>query len=303
GPCRRRRSPAISRATRSPISPVMTRRTARAGSPCTTGVPPISRAQVPTTTSTGARRMAGDSPRARSRSSIWGRGPWRGHRRRRLSRCPWARRTEHAVRDGLMIIDADGHLAEPAAVFEGRIDERHLELAPRILRTDDGRQGLSFLGRPPAVGMFGSGDAIVPGGIQHPQYRDWDDGDPGAFDPRERLREMDAEGVDVSVLFPTLGLFAPLVPDPDAEAAYCMALNDFYAEFCSADPVRLRGVAMLPLKDVGAAVREVGRAAERGFVAVCLRPNPDPHTRQQVADARLEPVWHAIEEAGMAACF
>ena len=207
------------------------------------------------------------------------------------------------MRDGFAIVDADGHLAEPADVFDGRIDEKYLERAPRILRTADGRQGMSFLGNPPAVGMFGSGDAIVPGGIQDPKYRDWDDGDPGAFDPAARLREMDAEGLDVSVLFPTLGLFAPLVPEADAEAAYCAALNDFYAEYCSADPDRLRGVAMLPLKDVGAAVQEVQRAAERDFVAVCLRPNPDPHTGQQVADPRLEPVWAAVEETGMAACF
>jgi uncharacterized protein len=207
------------------------------------------------------------------------------------------------MRDGFTIVDADGHLAEPADVFDGRIDAKYLERAPRILRTVDGRQGMSFLGKAPAVGMFGSGDAIVPGGIQNPQYRDWDDGAPGAFDPRARLLEMDAEGVDVSVLFPTLGLFAPLVPEPDAEAAYCAALNDFYAEYCSVDPARLRGVAMLPLKDVDAAVREVRRAAEREFVAACLRPNPDPHTKQDVADPRLEPVWAALEETGMAACF
>src|ERR1700730_3115483 len=207
------------------------------------------------------------------------------------------------MRDGFAIVDADGHLAEPADLFDGRLARKSLEPAPRILRTKDGRQAMSFLGNPPAVGMFGSGDAIVPGGIQNPQYRDWDDGAPGAFDPSARLLDMDAEGVDVSVLFPTLGLFAPLVPEPDAEAAYCGALNDFYAEYCSVNPARLRGVAMLPLKDVDAAVREVRRAAEREFVAACLRPNPDPHTKHEVADPRLEPVWAALEETGMAACF
>ena len=208
------------------------------------------------------------------------------------------------MRDGLRIVDGDGHLAEPADVFDGRVDPKHLERAPRVVRTDDGRQAMSFLGHAPAGGgMFGAGDAIVPGGIQNPEFRDWDDGTPGAFDPEARLKEMDAEGVDASVLFPTLGLFAPLVPESAAEAAYCRALNDFYAEYCAVDPVRLRGVAMLPLKDVDAAIREVERGAERGFVAVCLRPNPDPHTKQQVADPRLEPLWSAVEETGMAACF
>ena len=67
------------------------------------------------------------------------------------------------MRDGFAIVDADGHLAEPADVFDGRMDEQYLERAPRILRTAEGRQGMSFLGKAPAVGMFGSGDAIVPG--------------------------------------------------------------------------------------------------------------------------------------------
>ncbi len=192
---------------------------------------------------------------------------------------------------GLRIVDADGHYAEPADVFDGRLDPEHLERAPRVLRMENGRQGMSFLGNPPAVGMFGSGDAIDPGGIQNPEFRDWDDGTPGAFDPFACLKDMDAEGVDAAVLFPTLGLFAPLVPDAESEREYCRALNDFYAEYCSADPARLHAVAMLPLKDVDAAITETQRAAERGFAAVCLRPNPDPHTK------------HAVAETGLAACF
>src|SRR4029079_8153105 len=204
---------------------------------------------------------------------------------------------------GLRIVDADGHYAEPADVFDGRLDPAHLERAPRVLRMDNGRQGMSFLGSQPAVGLFGSGDAIVPGGIQNPEFGDWDDGAPGAFDPVARLKDMDAEGVDAAVLFPTLGLFAPLVPDAESEREYCRALNDFYAEYCSADPARLYATAMLPLKDVDAAIAETQRAAERGFVAVCLRPNPDPHTKHAVADARYEPLWAAVAETGIAACF
>ena len=63
---------------------------------------------------------------------------------------------------GLRIVDADGHYAEPADVFDGRLDPKHLERAPRVLRMENGRQGMSFLGNPPAVGMFGSGDGSSP---------------------------------------------------------------------------------------------------------------------------------------------
>src|SRR5205807_2986567 len=45
------------------------------------------------------------------------------------------------VHDGVMVVDSDGHLVEHSTVYDGRIDPRHLEHAPRVLRMEDGQIG------------------------------------------------------------------------------------------------------------------------------------------------------------------
>jgi uncharacterized protein len=205
--------------------------------------------------------------------------------------------------DGTRVVDSDGHLLEPADVFDGKVDPGLIEGAPRILRTPDGRQGMSFLGNAPSVGQFGSGDAVRPGGLKDPKQLDWDDAQPGGFDPHARIVDMDLEGVDAAVLFPTLGLFSSLIPGPEAAVAICRVLNDHAAEYCRPYPDRLYPVAILPLKDIAASVAELQRCANLGFKAVCLRPNPDPETGIQVRDPSFEPLWSAAEEAEIAVAF
>jgi predicted TIM-barrel fold metal-dependent hydrolase len=57
--------------------------------------------------------------------------------------------------------------------------------------------------------------------------------------------------------------------------ALCRAYNDWLADYCRTDPARLVGVAMLPLVDVDASVRELERATtELGFRGAFMRPNP-----------------------------
>lgn len=204
------------------------------------------------------------------------------------------------MRDGMRIVDGDGHLLEPADVFDGRVDPRYLAQAPRILRDQRGRQGMSFLGMPPFVdGPFGPGDAVRPGGLRQPRHLSWEEGQPGGFDPHARIRDMDLEGIDAAILFPTLGLFLPLVPQAEASVAIARCLNDHAAEYAKPYPDRLFPVGVLPLKDVEAAVAEVQRVAQMGFKAVVVRPNPDPHTGRRLDDPAYEPLWSAAEEAGV----
>ena len=67
---------------------------------------------------------------------------------------------------------------------------------------------------------------------------------------------MDEEGLDVAILFRTF----PLHCDDSLEAEYandlCRAWNDWMADFCKADPKRLRPSALITLHDVDLAVDE-----------------------------------------------
>src|SRR3974390_2060817 len=97
---------------------------------------------------------------------------------------------------------------------------------------------------------------------------------PGVADPVARLADMDAEGIDQAVLYPTIGLYFSVVPAPSAADALARAYNDWLAGYCAADARRLFGAAMLPLQDPGRAARELRRAVtELGFVAGFLRQN------------------------------
>jgi predicted TIM-barrel fold metal-dependent hydrolase len=110
---------------------------------------------------------------------------------------------------------------------------------------------------------------------------------------------MDAEGIDVAVLYPTIGLGCWAISDPHAAIAVSRAYNDWLAAYCAAAPARLHGAAMVPFQDPDAAVAELRRASEElGFVSVFVRPNPC--RGRAIVDAAYEPFWAAAAELGVA---
>src|SRR5260370_28554732 len=123
----------------------------------------------------------------------------------------------------------------------------------------------------------------------------------GATDPRARLADMDAMGVDQTLLYPTWfaeGFF--LVRDPDVAYALARAYNDWIADFCKAAPRRLFAAAILPLQTMDFAVEELQRVANLPvFRAVFIRP-------MFVEDRYLnhpyyEPLWAELERLEMTA--
>ena len=95
------------------------------------------------------------------------------------------------------------------------------------------------------------------------------------FDAASNIRDMNREGVDISVLFPTLGLYIMWRDnlDPELSAAICRAYNTWLADYCSYDPKRLHGVCLIPLQDPARAVEELKFAKEKlGHVGIFWRP-------------------------------
>src|SRR5262249_18260964 len=119
------------------------------------------------------------------------------------------------------------------------------------------------------------------------------------FDAVAQLHAMDREGIDVTVLYLSRGLFVNSDPDmePAFSAAIARAYNDWLADFCKAgDPRRMFGAAMVPIHDVHAAIGEARRAVvELGFKAVFLRPNP-PRPGLYWHQPVFDPLWEAIQD-------
>jgi predicted TIM-barrel fold metal-dependent hydrolase len=197
-------------------------------------------------------------------------------------------------------IDADGHVIEPADLWERELPASLRERGFHIRWNPDTRQEevhvegrcllpLGIVG----VGLAGRTFDEVGRGVRYADLH------PGGFDPRRRLADLDAERIDTAVLYPSLGLFLEALEDPALAEACCRVYNDWLADYCRTEPRRLVGIAGIPMQDVGAAVREMQRAAgDLGMRGVFVRPNPC--RGRALHDPYFEPFWSACEEAGMA---
>ena len=96
----------------------------------------------------------------------------------------------------------------------------------------------------------------------------------GMRDPAARLPDMDAEGIDLAVLYGTsFAFFATATDDWRYSQALCAAWNDWMAEYCAAAPARLKFAALAPLGEARAAAEETERAVrELGAVGSPSRP-------------------------------
>ncbi|MBI2370038.1 MAG: amidohydrolase family protein [Deltaproteobacteria bacterium] len=141
---------------------------------------------------------------------------------------------------GMQVIDADGH-----------VRDRESDIRPNIELPYRNRRG-----------------SLVPGD-------EWDSSMYGRLgmdihDVPTRLRDMDQEGIDVSVLFPTVSFSVSRLPERDYAAAYCRGYNNWIAGVCRESP-RLKGVGLVPFQHVPAAVAEVTRAiTELGLSGIAV---------------------------------
>jgi predicted TIM-barrel fold metal-dependent hydrolase len=199
------------------------------------------------------------------------------------------------------VVDADGHVLEPAALWERFLPPRQRSYTPRIVRNDWGLDTV-YVGAQEIVtaplGLLGTPGSRMDEADPTKKIA-WDQAHRGGFDPVARLRDMDLEGIDVAVLYPSIGLNFWAIEDPIAAVALARAYNDWLAEYCSADPRRLFGAAMLPFQDPEAAAAELQRGVrELGFHAAFVRPNPC--CGRHIGDPAFEPVWAAAEQLEVA---
>ncbi len=189
------------------------------------------------------------------------------------------------------IVDADGHVVEPLEAWAG-LPEAY---RPRI-HQDPSHYEHVVVGDTEILAVP-LGSLARPGSTfdDPTTFRPLADAQPGGADPVARLADMDSEGIDQAVLYPTIGLYAWAIPDPPAAVAVARAYNDWLASYCAASPRRLFGAAMLPLQDPVAAAAELRRAVtDLGFRAGFVRPNPC--LGRSLPHRANEPVWRAAEE-------
>lgn len=113
---------------------------------------------------------------------------------------------------------------------------------------------------------------------------------PGHWDYKLRIREMDRARVDLAVI----SLTCPNVyfGGPEVSERAARVVNDEMAAAQSAYPDRLRYLASLPWEYPERAVAELARACAKGAVGVMVLANVGGVS---LTDPRFAPVWEAID--------
>jgi predicted TIM-barrel fold metal-dependent hydrolase len=204
------------------------------------------------------------------------------------------------------LFSADDHIIEPPNVWQDRVPARMKQRAPRVIE-DGGREFWVYedtraatMGLNAVVGK--SRDQYNPDPIRFADMR------PGCYDPAERARDMAADGISGSVLFPTLPRFAgtlfPTFKDLDLADACVRAYNDFVIdEWCSGGPPGMFVPTIISqLWDPERAATEVRRAAEKGARALSFPENPVPLGMPSYWTDHWNPVWQACQDHDVVLC-
>jgi len=209
------------------------------------------------------------------------------------------------------LISADSHVNEPPEAW-ARVQKQYGERAPRVVKDPPGVPKGTWLlidGLPP-VGLSHYSKGLVVGknhGISEVEqekhletirfnenfrYEDY----PGGWEPAARLRDQDIDGVAAEILFSSAVRQLYSVADEPFQRAIFRSYNAWLQEFCSHNPERLIGLAILSILDIEHAVADIGEYSKAGFRGVQI---PTRIKDSGYYEAKYEPIWAALEETGM----
>lgn len=205
------------------------------------------------------------------------------------------------------LISADDHVQEHPLVWTSRLSgTKWGDRIPHIERRSDGTERWVVDGRPLPLEGVASAGAAMADRARLPQR--WEEVPMAAYVPEERLKAMDADGVDYSVLYPTVagvgGETFGRLTDPELELECVRAYNDWLIEEWAAYDERFIPQCIVPLFPAEAAAAEIERAVSIGhkgvvYPAVPMDLRDVPHFNDEVND----PTWATCEALGVPLCF
>ena len=194
------------------------------------------------------------------------------------------------MKDGMRFVDCDMHIMEPVDLFDRYLDREFRDRVTLPIGADGKpKRGMIIIdGQPttydlelqqhrkPHRGIL-KGDTSQPlSGSRIAESGRLDFAIERGYDGEAQIMGMELEGIDIAVLFPTMGLslLARDGMDPRLSLALSQAYNNWIYEFCQHSPDQLKFAAMLPPHDVNLACAELVRCVtELGAVGSFVRPN------------------------------
>lgn len=193
---------------------------------------------------------------------------------------------------------ADSHVNEPEATWEG-IPEDLRAHGPHFIQDPPGKKGLYFCfdgHNPDPVGqtfLAGTGrdPTVVRDTVENFTWDRWR----GPWDPEARLEDMQKDGVEAEILYPSMArnFYALSGEDTALQLAGVRSYNDWITGYCAVMPGRLFAIGLLSVLDVDFSVGELERIKRLGHKGALLPAGlPDG---MSYADPAFEPIWAAAE--------
>ncbi|MCP4909050.1 MAG: amidohydrolase [bacterium] len=173
------------------------------------------------------------------------------------------------------IIDSDAHVQEPPDLWQSRAPASLKERAPKLEKTENGD-----------VWSFDCGKGKQPVGFTavaglsyldfKPFGRTYETIRPGCFDPTERLKDMDLDGIYAQVLYPSVTLTGAKTygEDRDLQLFCVRAYNEWIGEFCESGKGRLFANSIIPTTGIKDAVHELEWSIKHGHKGAILSRMP-----------------------------
>src|SRR5918992_4558266 len=174
-------------------------------------------------------------------------------------------------------ISCDDHVQEHPEVWTKRMSKATWgDRIPHIERQSTGGERWVVDGKPVDLPGVALGAAAMPDRAREPQR--WEEVPGIVSNPQERLTAMDVDGVDYSVLYPSIAgrageTFGKLT-DAALELACVQAYNDWLVEEWGSVSPRFVPQCIVPLAPVDATANEIKRAVGKGHRGVVLPSVP-----------------------------
>jgi predicted TIM-barrel fold metal-dependent hydrolase len=220
----------------------------------------------------------------------------------------------------MQLVSVDDHVIEHPRVWADRLPQKYLDAGPRIIKATGGEKD-----------QYGFGQGVTPGrpvwtlegkvfaqlglnavaGKPREQLGtdplSFEDMLPGCYDPKARVADMDLDGVQAAILFPSFPRFAGTLfgtlDDRGLALACTQSWNDYmHEEWFAPYPDRFIPMAILPHWDMQQSIAELDRLADNDLRAVSFPENPAKLGHPSFHSDHWDPLWAALEEREIVVC-
>lgn len=206
-----------------------------------------------------------------------------------------------ATLEGVRIIDCDSHFTEPPDLWSSRAAESMQSRMP-MQKTVDGRTAW-FIGDEIWASIGGNTirngrQKVLGSHVVQP----FEEIDPAAWSPMDRLQLMDEMGIWAQVIYPNGIGFASnhvfAIEDDAQRTAVLQTYNDFLVDIQAESNGRLLPQALLPIWDMDLTIREMTRLLDKGIRGFTLSDKPELLGLAELPQPYFDPMWDLFNESG-----